>query len=247
MKTERFVIAVLAAAFAAAASAESVFYGPDYWQKRTRPWIGAAFTNATAGADLSDEGATGGSWGIVPVPERASAKVVEENGLKFISFDTQEAISNLVFTADSPKTQPLELKFSMRYTEDGESLVDLSDVAKAAFTVSRPGEGKLPGFFGFTKGGWVQLSLPSGKLEADFNIWYDISMRLIDGCSRVTYALKTDAGYENLVDVSGKDTFDAAEGGVNMSGGEFELRGKADFTALESTIKNTGITIKVNE
>jgi len=168
-----------------------------------------AFDGYAPGETLTDKGAKGGSWGVPPVKEGASAVAEQAGGKKYMGCSAQPG--ELVFTPEQLGLDGAKaFSFSFRTSAYSELPALVPSVDKAAFAVYDHDD--VIRFMGWSATGWQDLHLASGAVSPSLDAWYDVSIWLVPGLEgkpRVQYRLKVGSAYEPLVTQAGSEWLDA--------------------------------------
>lgn len=231
-----FFVAILFAGVVLPCEAADPFF-PRLWNS----FFSVNVSNAHDKDPLTDDFATGGTWGDPAVPENCEAEVASELDTRFLTYvtdnDTGIRFSPRVQNPDFGKACLYRIKFN-----EAESFLTLPDDAKGGFTVISTN--KIAGvddvmFAGYIPRDrqWVRLSLLSGTVAPQFNVWYDLATRYksIGGVKYISYYVKLPTGdYEPLCDAGNRYLFplpDAAT--LAMPGVMFRGAGKVgDFNGV---------------
>jgi len=214
------------------------------WESWLRnPLYRASFEAYAPGQELSDIGATNGTWGVPAVPAGAEATAFDQGGVKYIRFETEE--SGLFFTPWSTGARSLKSVVTSAQLSscEEEDLPDLSDTdPRGAFAICETN------FVGWTAEGWTMLK--ASLVEAVPGLWYDVSMKFMQdsgGSVKIQYRLRRcDTGdYETLhaADDPESTWFRAGTGASDAVISKIELRGEGSFSCLAGSEPRRGLLI----
>jgi len=177
-------------------------------------WFNVSFNGYTQGQQLSDTGATGGTWHS-PIPNIATNV---HDGVRNGIAITAELGEELAFEPNAPSGRDIE---RIDFAICAESLGPFSppDFDGAAGLAPAKEDDGAAVYYGFTTNGWVKLT-GEGVAPAT-GAWVDgrIELRTVDGLRLVSYLVKDGNNeYVRLADESGTSWFRTsaprAQGGV---------------------------------